>query len=205
VSVGSAIGAVLGFVRSKLKLIVIVGVSVVGGLALAGVYGSAIDYTSKLDFCAHTCHEMQDTVYQEYTHSRHFKNEYGVVVPCAKCHVPQDNWPATFGHKVLASFELYNHFILGESDPKKFTPRRLELAKKVWAGFAATNARECKACHKYSNMLLDEQRTSLRAQHTDAMKTDENCLDCHKGITHTKPVDPTAAPAGGAGGGFDVQ
>jgi nitrate/TMAO reductase-like tetraheme cytochrome c subunit len=190
-----------------LKLIVIVVVSVCGGLALAGAYGSAIDYTSSLNFCAHTCHEMQDTVYQEYAHSKHFKNEYGVVVPCAKCHVPQDNWPATFGHKAMATFELYNHFVLGESDPAKFTPRRLELAKKVWAGFAATNARECKACHKYSNMVLDDQRPSIRAQHEDAMKTDENCLDCHKGVTHKKFDEPSAAPAGGgaAGGGFDVQ
>ena len=35
----------------------------------------------------------------------------------------------------------------------------------------------------------------IRAQHVDAMKTDENCLDCHKGITHQIPVDPAAKPA----------
>ncbi len=184
-------------------MIVIVGVSVAVGLGMAGAYGSVVDYTNSLNFCAHTCHEMEDTVYQEYTHSKHFKNEQGVVVVCSQCHVPQHSWPLTFGHKFMATFELWNHFVGGESQTKNFTPHRLALAKKVWASFAATNARECKACHKYSNMVLDDQRPSVRAQHVDAMKTDENCLDCHKGVTHKKFDEPSAAPAGG--GGFDIQ
>ncbi len=194
------------FIRTRFQYIAVAVIAVGVGLDLVGGYATAVDYTSSLQFCAHTCHEMEKTVFEEYTHSKHYKNEQGVVVACAQCHVPQNNWPATFGHKFMATFELYNHFILGESDPAKFTPRRLELAKKVWAGFAATNARECKACHKYTNMLLEEQRPSIRAQHTDAMKTDENCLDCHKGITHKKFEDPSAAPAKAAGASdFDVQ
>ena len=194
------------FVRTKFHYILISGVAVIIGVALSAAYATAIDYTNSLKFCAHTCHEMESTVFAEYQHSKHFKNEQGVVVMCSQCHVPQNNWSAVLGHKTLASFELWNHFVLGESDPKVFEARRLALAKKVWAGFAATNARECKACHKYSNMLLDEQRPSIRAQHVDAMKTDENCLDCHKGITHKHFDEAVAAPAKpGGGGDFDIQ
>jgi len=112
---------------------------------------------------------------------------------------------ATFGHKALASLELWNHFVLGESETAKFEKRRPELAKKVWAGFKETNARECKACHKYSNMILEAQRPSIRAQHVDAMKIDENCLDCHKGLTHKSMETAAQAPAKAAGGGFDIQ
>jgi nitrate/TMAO reductase-like tetraheme cytochrome c subunit len=180
------------FIRTQYKLIIVAGVSVFVGLGLAAVYATAIDYTSRLDFCAHTCHEMESTVYADYLHSRHFKNEHGVVVVCAQCHVPQNNWPLTFGHKVLATFELWDHFVGREYIDANFAKRRYYLAQKVLAGFKETNARECKSCHKYSNMLLDEQRPSIRAQHVDAMKTDENCLDCHQGITHQKQVDPNA-------------
>ena len=206
-TLANPVQSIVAFVKRRFAFIVVAAVFLVVGLGLAGAYATAIDTTNKLTFCADTCHEMHDTVYAEYQHSKHFKNEQGVVVACAQCHVPQNNWTGTLGHKILASFELYNHFILGESDPKVFEKRRYALAQKVWAGFKETNARECKACHKYSNMLLDEQRPSIRAQHTDAMKTDENCLDCHKGITH-KTFDDTPAPsakAPGGGGDFDVQ
>ena len=185
--------ATAGFVRSRLQYIVVAGVAIVVGIGLSAVYATAIDYTSSLQFCAHTCHEMESTVYLEYTHSKHFKNEQGVVVVCADCHVPHHNWTGTFVTKFFATFELWNHFVDREYELDKFNARRLILAKKVWAHFAATNARECKSCHQYSNMILTDQRPSVRAQHTDAMKTDENCLDCHKGLTHKKPVDPAAA------------
>lgn len=190
------------FVREKFWYIVVSGGSVAVGLIIAGVYASAIDYTSSLNFCAHTCHEMEATVYAEYTHSKHFKNEQGVVVVCAQCHVPHDNWPATFAAKAAAAMELWPHFMGGESDPKVFEKRRLALAMKVWAHFKETNARECKACHHYQNMVLEDQRPSVRAQHTDAMKSDENCLDCHEGITHKKFEDPNAKPAST---GFDIN
>lgn len=183
------------FVRLRATYIVVAAGAVLIGIGLAAAYGSVIDYTSSLNFCAHTCHEMESTVYQEYMHSKHFKNEQGVVVVCADCHVPHHDWPATFATKVRASFELWNHFVDREYITANFDKRRYLLAQKVWAHFKETNARECKACHKYSNMVLEEQRPSIRAQHTDAMKTDENCLDCHKGLTHKKFADPAAQSA----------
>jgi nitrate/TMAO reductase-like tetraheme cytochrome c subunit len=98
------------------------------------------------------------------------------------------------GRKVQATFELWGHFAGTVSTPEKFEAHRLELAKKVWAGFAANNARECKACHSYANMLLEEQRASVQAQHADATKSNQNCLECHKGLVHKSPNDPAAPP-----------
>jgi cytochrome c-type protein NapC len=197
------------FGRRRFYYIVVASCAVFVGIGLAATYATVVDYTNSLGFCAHTCHEMESTVYQEYTHSKHFKNQYGVVVKCSQCHVPHDAWALTLGRKAMASIELYTHFVVfageGQDGVKRaFEARRLALAKRVWAGFAETNARECKACHKYSNMVLEDQRPSIRAQHTDAMKTDENCLDCHKGLTHKHMDDPAQAkPA--TNNSFDIQ
>jgi len=163
---------------------------VAGGVAcfiLAGTYASVVDYTNTLGFCAHTCHEMESTVYQEYRESRHFSNEQGVVVRCSQCHVPHDDWFGTLITKTLASFELWGHFTGSINTPEKFEARRLHLARRVWAQFEANNARNCRSCHAYENMLLDAQRTSVRAEHTDAMGRNANCLECHQGITHHLP------------------
>lgn len=186
-------------IKTYRNWIIVAGAFTALGIGLCAAYATAIDYTARLDFCAHTCHEMESTVYQEYMHSKHFKNEQGVVVACAQCHVPQNNWPGTFTHKFMATFELWDHFVGQEYKLENFNKRRPYLAKKVLAEFKATNASACKACHKYSNMVLDDQRPPIRAQHTDAMKIDENCLDCHTGVTHdtTKEQPPSAKPAGG--------
>lgn len=178
--------------------IVVAGASVFVGLCLAAAYGTVIDYTSTLNFCAHTCHEMESTVYQEYTHSRHFRNKQGVVVVCADCHVPHHEWPATLETKFLASFELWGHFFRREYVVQNFEARRPALEKAVWANFAATNARECKACHRYANMISTEQNPSARALHAIAMKTDANCVECHKGITHQIVTAQEISAPGGA-------
>lgn len=195
-TIGDILGSLFGAARKHQKLLIILFVGGAAGLALSAVYATAIQYTNTLGFCAHTCHEMESTVFEEYTHSKHFKNQYGVVVVCSQCHVPHNNWVLTMGRKIQATFELWDHFAGTINTPDKFEAHRFELAKKAWAGFTANNARECKACHSYANMLLDQQRPSIQAQHADAMKTNENCLDCHKGLTHKAPVDPAAKPAG---------
>jgi nitrate/TMAO reductase-like tetraheme cytochrome c subunit len=194
-------GKFFGALRKHRTVLFILGAGMAVGIVLTAVYATAVQYTNTLGFCAHTCHEMESTVFQEYTHSKHFKNQHGVVVVCSQCHVPHGNWLLTLNRKIHATFELWDHFSGTVNTPEKFDAHRLELAKKVWGIFAATNARECKACHSYANMLLEEQRPSVQAQHTDAMKTNQNCLECHKGLVHKAPNDPAAAPPAG----FDLN
>jgi nitrate/TMAO reductase-like tetraheme cytochrome c subunit len=190
----AATGKLLGTLRKHRVVLAILGAGLIVGVGLCAVYATAIQYTNTLGFCAHTCHEMESTVYPEYMQSKHFKNEHGVVITCANCHVPHNNWLLTLNRKIHATFELWGHFTGKINTAEKFEAHRLEMAQKVWAGFAATNARECKACHNYANMLLEEQRPSVQVQHADAMKTDENCIECHKGLVHKLPNDPAAPP-----------
>ena len=171
-------------------------VLVVGGIAGWGVFATwvtAIEYTNHTEFCI-SCHVMADTVYPEYKQSSHYANKFGVHAGCPDCHVPQYSWIAEAGAKIATIKELYAFFFQGMSDPANFTRIRPQLAQEVWDKFAANNARECRHCHDYANMIADEQKPSARASHADAAKANTNCVECHKGITHVNPVKPVAAP-----------
>ena len=187
------IGLFIQWLRSNLRFVLFASLFVVIGIALSATYGTVVQHTNTLNFCAHSCHELESTVYQEYTQSKHFKNDYGVVVACPQCHAPQNDWLQRMTHNILAIHDVWSHWIGRVDTTEKFEAHRLELANRVWDDFKKTNARECKNCHAYSNMVLENQRPSVRAQHTDAMKIDENCLDCHKGLAHKK-VQQNAAP-----------
>ncbi|MDR3415604.1 MAG: NapC/NirT family cytochrome c [Nevskia sp.] len=171
------------------------------GWASFGAWMSTIEWTNHTEFCIR-CHIMKDTVYEEYTQSKHFKNEFGVVAGCPDCHVPQNSWIHEVGVKWKAGFELF-YYLTGINTLDKFNPLRPQLAKDVWKHFADTNARECKHCHYYNNMVLSEQPGRAQRMHTEAMSTNANCVDCHKGVTHKK--FDVEEPAAAADSGFDVK
>ncbi|MDR3416165.1 MAG: NapC/NirT family cytochrome c [Nevskia sp.] len=199
---GSGKHGLWAWIKAKRIVLLCMAGAMFLGWASFGTWMSTIEYTNHTAFCIR-CHVMKDTVYAEYTQSKHFKNEFGVVAGCPDCHVPQNSWIHEVGVKWKAGFELFD-FIAGMNTVEKFTPIRPELAKKVWKHFADTNARECKRCHSYSNMVLEEQPGRAQRMHTEAVKTDANCVDCHKGITHKK-FDVEEAATGAADGGFDVK
>lgn len=167
---------------------------VVVGLAILGAWNTAIEHTNHTEFCI-TCHIMQATVYQEFVETSHFKNKHGFHAGCPDCHVPQYDWIGEVEAKVGTVGELYAYFFQGMNKVENFEPIRPQLAKEVWAKFAATNARECRHCHDYTNMVFEEQKPSAASKHQDAMQTDENCVDCHKGITHKNFEQKVDAPA----------
>ena len=74
-----------------------------------GGFNTGMEATNSLDFCT-SCHEMRDTVFQEYKETVHYKNRSGVRAACPDCHVPKD-WTHKFVRKVQASQELYSKFI----------------------------------------------------------------------------------------------
>ncbi|MDA7948578.1 MAG: NapC/NirT family cytochrome c [Hyphomicrobiaceae bacterium] len=152
------------------------------GIIFWGGFNTAMEATNTLGFCI-SCHEMENTVYQEYKPTIHYQNRTGVRATCSDCHVP-DPWFHKVVRKIEASRELY-HKALGSIDtPAKFEAKRLALAKRVWASMKKTDSRECRNCHNFQSMNPEFQRPRARKQHLKAFETGQTCIDCHKGIAH---------------------
>jgi nitrate/TMAO reductase-like tetraheme cytochrome c subunit len=183
---------IAAFLRPRTTLILTAFGAVIVGIGLSAGYGAVTTATSSQEFCTHACHEMERTVAAEYAASRHHSNKSGTVVTCAQCHLPQNDGLKRMGHQITALSRVWGHVVDREYLPGRFEARRPELAKKVLADFAATNARECKACHSYASMVVAEQSEMARRDHTSAMKTDGNCLSCHQGLTHTRQDKPAS-------------
>lgn len=160
------------------------------GVIFSGAFASFVQYTNTMDFCI-SCHEMRDTVYQEYKKSPHYVTRSGIRPSCADCHVPSDNWISTVSHKVVATKELVLHLAGYVDTPEKFEAVRPELAKRIWAKMKANDSATCRTCHHTDNWDLSLHRPRARAQHEDMKKSGETCIDCHKGIAH-KPVQEEA-------------
>ena len=166
------------------------GIFIVGGIAgviFWGGFNTYMEHTNTLGFCI-SCHEMRDTVYQEYKKSTHYNNPSGVRAICSDCHVPKD-WTAKLVRKIKASNEIY-HKLLGTIDtPEKFERKRLEMAEHVWAEMKATDSRECRNCHSYDAMHFDKQERRAAEKMREAVDKGETCIECHKFIAHKKPDD----------------
>lgn len=152
------------------------------GIIFWGGFNTAMEATNTLGFCI-SCHEMENTVYQEYKSTIHFQNRTGVRATCSDCHVP-DPWIHKVIRKVEATRELF-HKAMGSIDtPEKFEKKRLTLARRVWKSMKKTDSRECRNCHNFQSMNPEFQPPRARQQHLKAFETGQTCIDCHKGIAH---------------------
>ena len=157
------------------------------GVIFWGSFNTAMEVTNTLDFCI-SCHEMEENVFREYEKTIHYTNRSGVRATCSDCHVPRP-WIHKVIRKIQASRELY-HKALGTIDtPEKFDDKRLHLAKNVWRAMKTTDSRECRNCHNFDSMKPEDQKKRARKQHATAMRDGNTCIDCHKGIAHTKVHD----------------
>ena len=184
----------------------------IAGIIFWGGFNTVLEQTNTLAFCANTCHEMHDNVYQEYMSTIHYQNRTGVRAVCADCHVPRD-WAHKVVRKMKATGELYGHF-MGEIDTReKFEKHRMVLAQNEWRQMKATDSRECRNCHAFTAMETAKQRPKAQKMHAEAQQQGKTCIDCHKGIAHllpdeydentdytagvvTTPFAPTATAAG---------
>src|SRR4051794_13712135 len=73
----------------------VLAIGALAGIIFWGGFNTAMEQTNTLAFCT-GCHEMRDTVYEEYKSTVHYTNRTGVRAICSDCHVPKD-----WGHKVL--------------------------------------------------------------------------------------------------------
>ena len=173
---------------SSLSATAVVAVGMLSGVLFWGGFNTGMEATNTLDFCT-SCHEMRDTVFQEYKETVHFKNRSGVRAACADCHVPKD-WAHKFLRKVQASSELYGKFVTASIDtPDKFEAQRMEMAQRVWATMKESDSRECRNCHSWEAMDPHKQGSRGRKKMEVGQKEGKTCIDCHKGVAHLLPAE----------------
>ena len=173
------------------RLMIVAGLAALGGAALAVLGSEALRRTDTQAFCV-SCHSMQ-TVFEEHRRSRHYRNASGVMATCADCHVPEALGPRLVAKAVAAKDVV--HEVLGTIDtPEKFEARRWRLANVVWRKMEATDSRECRACHAFSQMDHEKQDRRTARRHQRAEREGRTCIACHKGVAHRLP-DPPPEPA----------
>ena len=176
---------------AKYSLLALLVVGFFAGIIFWGAFNTGMEATNKLEFCI-GCHEMRDTVYQEYKDTIHYKNRTGVRAICSDCHVPKD-WTHKMIRKIQASKEIWGK-LTGYVDTKeKFESHRMELATHEWARMKAAGSRECLNCHNFDAMSAELQKQTPYKKHMAAKAAGQTCIDCHKGIAHHLPkeyVDP---------------
>ncbi|MBS1190088.1 MAG: periplasmic nitrate/nitrite reductase c-type cytochrome, NapC/NirT family [Rhodocyclaceae bacterium] len=170
---------------AKYSLLTLVVLGFAAGIVFWGGFNTAMEATNSLEFCT-SCHDMRDTVYQEYKQTIHYSNRTGVRAICSDCHVPKD-WMHKMARKVQASQEVWGKLIGTIDTPEKFEAKRLELAQHEWARMKNSESRECRNCHSFEGMNVDKQKARGSKMHALAKKENKTCIDCHKGIAHKKP------------------
>ena len=177
---------------AKYSLLSLLFVGFVGGIVFWGGFNTAIEATNTLEFCI-SCHEMRDTVYEEYKQTIHYSNRTGVRAVCSDCHVPKD-WAHKMARKVKASGEIWGKLAGTIDTPEKFEAKRLELATHEWDRMKKSDSRECRNCHSFDGMDTEKQKNRASKMHKIAQSDNKTCIDCHKGIAHKKPKNMPEEP-----------
>ena len=170
---------------AKYSLLTLLGVGFITGIFFWGGFNTAMEATNTLEFCI-SCHEMRDTVYQEYKQTIHYSNRTGVRAVCSDCHVPND-WVHKMARKIQASQEVWGKIVGTIDTPEKFEAKRLELATHEWDRMKKAESRECRNCHSFDGMNVEKQKLRAAKMHKIAQDDKKTCIDCHKGIAHKKP------------------
>ena len=170
---------------ARYSMLALLVIGFAGGIIFWGGFHTALEATNTLDFCI-SCHEMRDTVYQEYKQTVHYSNRTGVRATCPDCHVPKD-WSHKMLRKAKASFEIWGK-LTGSIDTKeKFEAKRLTLATHEWERMQESGSRECRNCHDFEGMSGEAQKPSNYKRHMKAKEAGKTCISCHKGIAHNLP------------------
>lgn len=160
----------------------------IAGIVFWGGFNTAMEATNTLDFCI-SCHEMRNTVYQEYRETIHYANRSGVSAVCADCHVPRD-WMHKMARKIQASGEVWGKLTGVIDTPEKFEAKRYQLATNVWKRMKETDSLECRNCHSRERMSSTAQTDKAQRRHAKGLADGQTCIDCHFGIAHKEPEGP---------------
>ena len=171
--------------NAKYSFLAISSVFFFVGIIFWGGFHTGLEMTNTLEFCT-TCHEMRDTVYQEYKETIHYSNRTGVRAICSDCHVPRE-WGPKMLRKMKASFELWGKLTGAIDTKEKFEAMRMTLATHEWDRMKASNSQECRNCHSFDSMSSELQKATPYKKHMKAKEEGKTCIDCHKGIAHKLP------------------
>lgn len=175
---------------SKYSVLTLLVLGFGAGILFWGGFHTAVEATNTEQFCI-GCHEMRNNVYKEYANNTiHYTNRTGVRAVCADCHVPRE-WGPKMLRKIQATRELYGKVTGSIDTPEKFEAKRLDLARREWKRMKANDSLECRNCHTHESMASEKQQPRAQRSHELAVKNNETCIDCHKGIAHQKPKDMT--------------
>ena len=169
----------------KYSLVTLLAAGFIGGILFWGGFHTALEATNTETFCI-GCHEMRDNVYPEYQKTIHYTNRTGVRATCPDCHVPRE-WGPKMIRKIQASRELWGKMVGTIDTKEKFEAKRLKLAEREWARMKANDSLECRNCHSFVSMDTEKQKLRGAKMHKIGRDENKTCIDCHKGIAHSKP------------------
>lgn len=170
---------------AKYSVLLLLVAGFFSGIFFWGGFNTGMEATNTMDFCI-SCHEMRDNVYVEYKKTIHYTNRTGVRAVCSDCHVPRD-WTHKMIRKIQASKELWGKMTGIIDTPEKFAAHRLQMAESEWARMKGNDSRECRNCHSFDAMDVEKQKLRGSKMHKIGLAEKKTCIDCHKGIAHTKP------------------
>ena len=154
------------------------------GIGFTGSFIGGLKLAETDAFCT-SCHEM-NTPFQEYTHSVHYSNVFGIQASCGNCHVPPSFFPGLLRH-IQAYSEVWGH-VTGElNTPAKYESHRAELAQKIWKELKANDSAECRSCHTPAAMAFAKQPPAAATAHQSLANSGMTCIDCHTGVAHALP------------------
>jgi cytochrome c-type protein NapC len=170
---------------AKYSLLSLLVVGFFSGIFFWGGFNTGMEATNTLEFCI-GCHEMRDNVYRGIQEDHPLHQSHRGRAVCSDCHVPKD-WTHKMIRKIQASKEVWGKITGVIDTPEKFEAHRLQMAENEWARMKANDSRECRNCHSFDAMDVEKQKLRGAKMHKIGIAEKKTCIDCHKGIAHTKP------------------
>ncbi|MEO5327435.1 MAG: NapC/NirT family cytochrome c [Magnetococcus sp. THC-1_WYH] len=178
----------------KIALGILLAGGFLSGIVFFLVFHFTMNATNSMEICI-SCHEMEG-VYEEYRESKHYSSASGVRATCSDCHVPHGKTFGDYIDKFLAkltigSKDIFHHLLGTYPTRESFEKARWHLAQNVLADMRARDSKECRSCHSFDAMDMEEQDKSAARKHKRVMESaDKTCVDCHSGLVHKEPVAP---------------
>jgi cytochrome c-type protein NapC len=175
--------------RWSMLTLLVAGILVGAG----GVIGTEVmvETTGTVEFCGGACHSMAAFTLPEYKQSAHYAGRTGVRASCSDCHVPH-GYPQKLWYKAKAGIRD----IIQESrgviaTAELYDKERWRLANAVWNEMQANDSANCRHCHAITPETVAKQKSAAQKMHKMVIEKKGTCIDCHKGIAHKEPEEPT--------------